>query len=220
MKARKSTTKSIQWKSIEAAIHLIDPTPGNYKIKTDLGKARLQQSLKAFGLAGNVVCNPIKGRYQLIDGNSRVEEAKEKGMKKLWVSVPIVPLTPKEYKEMSAMFDVAKAGEVDMERIEGELGTTKDFYDKWNLEVPFKLLEQLGSKQKVKGEEYPEDKAKGKKGKEVEESVDDIRMVQLFFSDKEEAEFRKMAEVLKKQFKVESITDTVFKAFKKLTGKK
>lgn len=201
--------KQITWSPKLVDIKNIKPTPNNYKIKTDLGKERLQQSLKMFGLAGTVVCNTD---LSLIDGNSRVEEAKERGEKKIWVSMPNRKLTPKEYQEMAAMYDFAKAGEVDMERIEKELGTKEEFFKKWALEVPMHLLEGMG-----KG--APVVAGKGKKTEVIDEAplpVSDIKLVQLFFSAKQAVEFRKWEEKLLKKFKVDNTTDCVYQAFKHL----
>lgn len=50
---------------------------------------------------------------------------------------------------MSAMFDFAKAGEVDTERIKTDLGSHKDFYNKYGLEVPLALLDTMGARGKV-----------------------------------------------------------------------
>jgi shikimate kinase len=41
-------------------------------------------------------------------------------------------------------------------------------------------------------------------------------MVQLFFSEKQEAEFRKIEEKLMKKYKLDNTTDTVLKAFKSI----
>ena len=87
----------ITWRTIKIKIDLIDPSPTNYKIANELGKERLKQSLKEFGLAGSVICNKVKGRYVLIDGNSRLLEAKEAREKYLNVSIPNRPLTQKEF---------------------------------------------------------------------------------------------------------------------------
>lgn len=205
--------KTITWKSKTVAVSKIKPTPQNYKIKNALGQERLKMSLAKFGLAGTVVCNTD---YTLIDGNSRLEQEKAKGRKNIEVSVPNRKLSPQEFKEMSAMFDFAKAGEVDLERIQGDLGTKADFYKNWNLQVPMHLLEKLGNKasigkpnSKTNGTalEYPEEG-------ETEAIVSDSRMVQLFFNVKQEEEFRKIEEKLKKRFKTNNTTDTVLKAFK------
>jgi len=206
-----------EWIVKEVNVSSIKPTPTNYKIKTDLGKERLALSLKKFGLAGSVVCNTD---LVLIDGNSRLLEAKEKGLKKIWVSMPKKKMSPKDFKEMSAMFDFAKAGEVDMERIEGDLGKTKDFFDQWKMTVPMHLLDKMGKNAPVV--KYPEQSKAGSKGKTnaaSEIGVTDIKMVNLFFSTNQERDFRKMEEVLMKRFKTDNVTDTVFKAFKSLVKK-
>jgi hypothetical protein len=204
----------ITWSSQRVEVSKIKPTPNNYKIKTELGMERLRHSLSKFGLAGNVVLN---ADCTLIDGNSRWESAKKNGEKFLWASMPSRKLTAEEFTEMSAMFDFAKAGEVDFDRIKKELGTKEDFYKQWGLEMPLDLLEKLG-----KGGKGVTVSA-GKTGAaELEERVatSDIRMVQLFLSSKDEAAFRKMEEVLMKRFKTDNVTDTVFKAFKFLTNGK
>lgn len=203
----------IIWSPKQVLVKDIKPTEKNYKIKTDLGKERLQASLKSFGIAGTVIVNTD---LMLIDGNSRLEEMIAKGAKKIWVSYPNRRLTPKEFTEMSAMYDFAKAGEVDMARIEADLGTSADFFNKYKMTIPLSLLENLGKNAPIKGLEYPEE---GSGQASPEQS--DILMVQLFFTVKQETEFRKMEEVLKKKLKTDNTTDTVFKALKAYTyGKK
>ena len=86
MKATK--LKPITWKAVEANVKDIAPTPNNYKIKTDLGKQLLHNSISKFGQAGTVVCNWGKNfgnlkNLVLVDGNSRLIECKEKGQKKV-----------------------------------------------------------------------------------------------------------------------------------------
>jgi hypothetical protein len=220
----------VVWKSKEALLSEIAFTPKNYKIKTDLGRERLQTSLGKFGLANSVTVNPfspadmkklgvtdLKGKkYVLIDGNSRVTEAMEKGIKKISISYPAKPLSIVAFREMSAMFDFAKAGEVDLDRIQGDLGSMSDFYKAWGLEIPFEQLEKMGSKADTKELLYPEE-GTGKNGKKTAEPmVSDVRMVQLFFTEKQEAEFRKMEERSQKKLKHENTTDFVWNALKTL----
>lgn len=140
----------IKWTSKLVRVADIDPTPKNYKIANALGKERLQLSLKKFGLAGNVILNyGTKGRWVLIDGNSRLIEAKDKKEKTIWASIPNKPLNGKEFKEMSAMFDYAKAGDVDEDAIKQDLGTSKDFFNQWGMQVPAAMLDKLGANAKV-----------------------------------------------------------------------
>jgi hypothetical protein len=222
MKNQKTQSR-IKWKNIEVKIERILPTPVNYKIATALGRERLKQSLKSYGLASSVTCNWDKKvnsqKLYLIDGNSRLQEEKEQGSKKIWVAVPDRVLTPKEFKEMSAMFDFAKAGEIDTERIEGDLGKSKDFYEKWNLTMPKSLLDKVGAR---KVEDYQKEKAEKKKQAIAKSSVadeqnlNDIVVVQLFFSNKQSDEFRKHEERLMKKFKTRTTTETVLMAYKAL----
>lgn len=197
----------IRWIPKEVNVKDVKPTPNNFKIKTDLGKERLSQSLKMFGLAGTVIVNTD---LCLIDGNSRLIEAKEKGEKKIWVSMPNRKLSVKEFSEMSAMYDYAKAGEVDLDRIKGELGTAKDFYEKWNIQVPKEMLDKLGVNQAVdRGSKVIVEKVK------MEEVIAEEEMqVTLFFNTSQEAEFRRIENILKEALKTASTSDTVFKIFK------
>lgn len=217
-KSAKVAGKSIKWSSVQLKVDDIKPTEKNYKIKSDLGRERLQHSLKTYGMAGNVICNWVgkvgdRSKVMLIDGNSRLIEAKEQKEKTVWASVPDRKLSADEFKEFSAMFDFAKAGEVDMDRIQGELGTHENFFKSWGIQVPMEMLSKMGRNAPPTEQlNYPEE-GKGAKAPQVS----DIKMVQLFFSEKEEAEFRKMEDKLKKKFKLNNTTETVFKAFKQLT---
>jgi hypothetical protein len=225
MKKDKSTTSKkinvkITWSSKEVNVSDVLPTPNNYKIKTELGKQLLQTSLNRFGLAGTAVVNPqlVKGKptgkYILIDGNSRREEAIENQKKKMWVSVPDKPLGKDDFEEMAAMFDYAVAGNVDLDRIKKDKGNTSDFYNRWGMEVPMALLEKMGNNTDVSKLQYPG--SKGKKAEEAAPTERDIKMVNLFFSTKEEEEFRKIEEKLAKRFKTNDTTSTVFKALKSI----
>lgn len=190
----------------------VRPTEKNYKIKTDLGKERLQASLKSFGLAGTVIVNTD---MMLIDGNSRLQEALEAGEPKIWVSMPNRKLTPKEFQEMSAMYDFAKAGEIDMDSIEKDLGTSKDFYEKYAMAVPLHLLDKMGNKAPIAGLEYPDER-----GEAVEAPLSNNVQIALLYSAKEEKVFREMEEIIRKKFKVATTKDAVLKAMKVATGKK
>lgn len=205
--------EKLTWVSKLVDTSAIDPTPKNYKIKTQLGKARLLESLKQFGLAGNCVVNyhpSKKGRYVLIDGNSRLDEAKAKKTKQLWVSMPNRALTPKEFKLMSAMFDFAKAGEVDVEEIKKDHGTSSDFFKAWQMEIPMHALDKIGKKGKVV---LPKVKAGSKTtGGDVQGTSATV-MVNLFLSQSQHKKFRKQEEKLAKKYKTDNTTETVYKKF-------
>lgn len=197
--------KPITWKTKETDVSKIKPTPNNFKIKNALGSERFLTSLKNFGLAGAVVCNLDN---TLIDGNSRLEQAKIKGLKKIDVSFPSRLLTAKEFTEMSALFDFAVSGDVDIERVEKEIFKTKDMYARWSMAVPMELLDSMGANAKVK--------PNGKKEEaEVIEQPTQMK-VELFFTPEQEQQFRKVEERLMKKFKTKSTTETVFKALKSI----
>jgi hypothetical protein len=213
--------EKIRWVQIEVEVKYITPTEKNYKIKNALGRERLKESLKQFGLASSVTCNWRKSvgdikNVMLIDGNSRLEEAKENGAKKIWVSLPSRKLSAKEFAEMSAMFDLAKAGDVDLERIQGDLGTARDFYEKWNLQVPSHLLDKLGAKQ---AREYKETKTEKKKLAlskiTPDQNLNEMVMIQLVYNPKQYDEFRKHEARLAAKLKTKTTAELVLKLISK-----
>lgn len=198
-----------KWTPKLVAVNKIKPTPKNYKIKNELGAERLKTMLQDFGLAGTVVVNTD---YVLIDGNSRLEEAKANGETKIWVSMPNKKLDAKQFKIMSSMFDAAKAGDVDMDSIIVDLGKGKSFLEKFKLDVPIHLLDKMGKNARVEADiSYKDEEDKEPEGQ--------FRMVQLFLTPAEEKKFRQMEDILMKQLKTEDTTQTVYKALRKLTGK-
>lgn len=221
-KKQKPTKKQsgITWRNDTAKANTIDPTPGNFKLKTELGDERLNHSLGIFGMAGTILVNPSKkkGRWDLINGNSRWQKQMEKDPNGLMnISVPSRPLTPKEYKEMAAMVDFAVAGEVDVDRIQKELGKTEDFFKAWGMEINFDVLETMGKKNnKIETLQHPDAKnSKGSKGKVIAPEVN-VQMVSMFFNDKEEAEFRKMEVVFMKRYKTDDTTEVCMKVYREL----
>lgn len=206
---------AIKWVNDRVKTADIDKTPKNYKIKSELGRERLNYSLNKYGLAGTAVVtrNPKnRKRWVLIDGNSRHDEAV--GRKEVWMNVsrPSRDLNPAEFKEMSAMFDFAKAGEVDVEGIEKDLGTHKKFFEAWGLNVPLHLLDNIGRKGMV---ERGEGKVNPKKQKAIEAvTMSDISLVQLSFTLAQVKAFRDMEVKLVKKWKTGSTMETVLKAMK------
>jgi hypothetical protein len=217
MSKKQKSSAPIVWSMKQVKAKDIQPTPGNYKIENKIGLQRFLASLGEFGLANGVVVNQskIKGKWDLIDGNSRWKQVMARNPNELmWVSYPAKPLTPIQYKRMAAVYDDARAGDVDRDRILGELGTSKDFAAKFGYEVPMAILEKLGSKADIKDLEYPEE-GNGKKSKELKTS--DTRMVQLFFDEKQEKEFRdKIEPKLSKKFKADDTTTIVWRALKSI----
>ncbi len=106
------------------------------------------------------------------------------------------------------------------------MGTTQNFFEKWGLETPKAILDKMGASAEYEKAVDDADvktngKGKAKNGKPLPAPDKEIKvMITLMYSEKQEAQFRKMEEILSKQFKTEDIHDTVLKAFQKLTSKK
>lgn len=195
-------SKIITWKNIQVEVSKIKPTPNNFKLKTEDGTARFKTSVKDYGLAGSVILN---ADFTLIDGNTRVEEAKERGIKKVWASMPDRKLTPKEFNEFSAMYDMARAGEVDVLRIKQELGTTDNFFKKWGFELPKASLDKLAQLEANEAVVNPTSSRK------IDAKEITLRQITLLFTVKEAEEYIRIAESLYSKFKVDNITDLSMK---------
>lgn len=221
-KDKESSAKNITWESIKVRAKDIDPTPGNFKLKTELGDERLNNSLEMFGMAGTILLNPgkKKGRFDLINGNSRWEKQMEKDPNAFMnASVPNRPLTAKEYKEMAAMVDFAVAGDVDEERIRQELGTTQDFFARWGMELPETLRQKAEDMEEEQAKNAKGLKGKSGNGKPLPAPEKEVQMViTLVYNEKKEKQFRAMAEKLEKKFKSDDISEIVFLSLKKLTS--
>lgn len=199
--------KPITWKTVSVDVKKIKPTPNNFKLKTEEGLLRFRTSVKKFGLAGTVILNTD---FTLIDGNTRWEKAKEQGLKKIDASVPSRKLTPKEFNEFSAMYDAARAGEVDVLRIKEELGTTASFFKDWGFELPKTALSKLAEMEKTEGVVNP---TASREIKEESQAIETSRIT-LIFRPEESAEYLRLAESLYSKFKVDNITDLSLKALR------
>lgn len=157
--------KKIKWQCKRVSISLVDPSPTNYKIASELGLKRFVQSVSEFGRAGSRVVNlGSKGRYVLIDGNSNLDDAKRRGEKHVDISYPSRKLTDKEFVKMCKVFDAAKAGDQDMNRIAAET-TDKNFFKQYGLPMPTRFIDNLGANSETRLD------AKGDKAKEKKSLV-------------------------------------------------
>jgi DNA modification methylase len=142
--------QKITWSAKEVSIDLLDPSPKNWKLENKLGLERFKQSVSEFGRAGTRICNlGSKGRFVLIDGNSNLADAKSKGEKKVWISIPSRALTVKEFDKMCKVFDMSVAGDVDLAGIAASTDN-KEFFKQYKQPVPARLLDTLGAKADVK----------------------------------------------------------------------
>lgn len=201
--------KQITWKTIQVEISKIKPTRNNFKLQTEDGTARFKTSVDSYGLAGAVIINTD---YELIDGNNRLKKAIELKHKKIAASIPNRKLTPKEFSEFSAMYDMARAGEVDVLRIKEELGTTTSFFKKWGMEMPTQALNKLAE---LEANEAVVNPTASRKIAEAAKEVA-LRPIQLLFRSEEAAEYIKLAESMYARFKVDNVTDLSLKALRAL----
>lgn len=199
--------KQIKWKTVNVDITKIKATPNNFKLKTEEGLSRFKKSVEKFGFAGAVILNTD---YTLIDGNTRVEEAKKSGLKKIDASMPDRKLTAKEFVEFAAMYDLARAGEVDVLRIKNELGTSEQFFKDWGFTMPAKALEKLKELEAAESSVVPT--AKGEK--KITAAQYEMSRITLSFQPAEAEQYIKLAESLYKRFKVDNVTDLSLAALK------
>src|SRR5688572_10428896 len=104
--------KKITWSLIEVKASELKPNPKNPKKRDEKGFARLQKSLARFGKVFDGIANKD---LSLIDGHSRLTVNEDELVK---VFVPSRQLSPTEYSQMNAVFDIAKAGEPDLQILE------------------------------------------------------------------------------------------------------
>lgn len=121
-----SDKEEIKWSLVEVDAKDVKVNPDNPKERNENGMNRLKKSLSKFGIVYDGICNKD---LTFIDGHSRFE-LNEKGT--LRVFVPSRQLDEDEYKEMNAIFDSAKAGDLDIEFVK-EMFTEEQF-DYWDLD--------------------------------------------------------------------------------------
>ena len=123
----------IKWTLVEVKASEIKLNPKNPKRRNDKGFKRLQKSLEKFGRVFDGIVN---SDMTLIDGHSRHELSKPDD--KLRVFKPSRKLTVKEYSEMNAIYDMAKAGDIDEQILEENF--TEDFFSEWDMTKEIKQI--------------------------------------------------------------------------------
>lgn len=137
--------KDIIWTPKKVKVASLKANPLNPKITTEIGIKRLNTSLSKYGLAGTI---PVNLDMMIIDGHKRKDELLDQKVEEVWVSVPNRMLTEKEYKEMNALFDLAKAGEPDIFMIENLV--SEDVIDEFQIGKEGKMKKAGGKA----GDEY------------------------------------------------------------------
>lgn len=121
-------SKPITWEPKKVKVADLKENPDNPKLLNEKGQKRLHKLLGKYGLAGTLIVNTD---YTIIDGHSRKKELEEKGIAEVYVSMPSRKLSKKEYDEMNAVFDLAKAGDPDTMMMEETFGD--EFMEEWEL---------------------------------------------------------------------------------------
>lgn len=197
--------KNITWKTYVKPLTWLKPTPINYKLAVDDGSERLNQSMKKFGFAGSLIAN-LDGT--IINGNSRKAKLLKEGNKTCEVSLPSRKLTPKETQGFAAIFDFARAGEVDLASIKKDFGTTKGFLEMYGLDMPAAAVKNLQELEKAKIN------SNAKRSSKAKAEVIVSKPLTLVFTASEHAEFIAIAESLYSTFKCDNITDFLMKLVK------
>lgn len=108
--------RKIEWKLIEVDKSKIKLNPHNPKVKDAKGFKRLEKLRDKYGLIFDGILN---ADLSMIDGHRR-HELNPEGTGKYFV--PSKQLSEKDYKELNALFDLAKAGNPDMLMVEEQIG--------------------------------------------------------------------------------------------------
>lgn len=119
----------ITWKPITVKVKDLGRNIDNPKTKDEKGYTQLKKMVKKFGMVyGGIVNKDLS----LIDGHSRTEMLNDD--QSVVVFQPSRQLTPAEYKEMNAMYDIAKAGKTDLLLLETMF--TEEQLVEWEIEMP------------------------------------------------------------------------------------
>jgi len=119
---------TITWSLRKVKASELKPNAKNPKKRDDAGFERLKKSLEKFGRVFDGIAN---ADYSVIDGHSRLELSNPDD--DLLFFFPSRKLSKKEYVEMNAVFDMAKAGETDMMIIEEQF--TEEFFKEWGINI-------------------------------------------------------------------------------------
>jgi hypothetical protein len=142
-------SKKITWELVEVKASEIKTNPKNPKKRNEKGFKRLQKSLEKFGKVFDGIINTD---MTLIDGHSRLEVSGRDEILRMFK--PSRKLTQKEYSEMNAIFDMAKAGDIDEQILEEQF--EESFFEEWEIdkkeqaaEVDYSILEDLDVDQTI-----------------------------------------------------------------------
>lgn len=140
--------KKIKWTLLPVRAGDLKPNPHNPKKRDDAGFAKLKRSVERFGLVFSGIVNKD---LAYIDGHSRNELSGPDAM--VNVFVPSRQLTEKECMEMNAIYDIARAGEVDLQILESNM--PEAFFTDWDIDKSKNNIVHFEAKPKVAGPKWP-----------------------------------------------------------------
>lgn len=120
--------QKIKWELIKVKAGDLKKNPDNPKKRDPEGFKKLQKLTDKFGIIFSGVVNKD---LTIIDGHSRNELSKPDD--DVFVFAPSIQIKESEYKELNLLFDMAKAGEIDMQIVEKNF--TEEFFTEWNIEA-------------------------------------------------------------------------------------
>lgn len=123
------SVKKITWKTAVVKVNDLKENPNNPKKPDAKGRRQLLKSIGKFGVVIGGICNTDN---MLIDGHSRKDVFEELGITEVEVRKPSRKLTASEYKELNAIYDIAKASTLNDKLLE-EL-FTDDFFNEWEID--------------------------------------------------------------------------------------
>jgi len=191
----------------------IHPNPKNWRTHPKAQQDALRGALEEIGMADAVLARvQDDGSLMLVDGHLRVETAGDDV-----VPVLVLDLTEEEADKMLAIADpiVGMAG-VNKDSLEELLSGITTNSGPLN-ELFESLAKSNGIFEKEIEESGDEDDEGPDSGSDDEPSPtpSNIRMVQLFLTDKTIVDFQKFVQSLEGHYKTDNITDTVFEALKR-----
>ena len=98
------------------AIDSIIPNPYNPNKMSDFIYDRMKKTIAEKGLFGSIICRPLAGCYQILDGEHRWKACKELGYKELPIEVSVEEISDQETRFWTIYFNNTK-GKDDIEKV-------------------------------------------------------------------------------------------------------
>jgi hypothetical protein len=197
----------MQFKQVD--VDSLKAYPQNARTHNEKQVAQIAESIKEFGFLAPCL---VDKDNVLIVGHGRLMAAKTLGMKKV-PTLRIEHLTPDQVKAYRiADNQLSSNSEWDVESLALEIKELDD------LEFDVALLGFNDDRLEMMLFEN-EEKATAEATAEYQDrEINDVKMVQLFYSPNDEMVFRKAAELLQEKYRLSNISDVILRALKNETA--